>query len=256
MQQLREKIPPTALRVQAQQQVRNCITWTGMVCTMIVAYKPSCRRSSAVAAAAAAAGATHPPAFSISILPPPLSPGLYGVENIRPSSIPPRQPSPLASPWPRTPGQEVTGPLAGWPGFDTLGHSPTAPSTPQYAWSTDRSFLYSHLSACEEGCTQHAAAVHGVVKTLRAYYPGGQGLHPWGGGRWDSESSGWANNSPLPPSMSGDSNIPWGIFRHPPILEDADLFAVCRFKRLLLTNVVLVPFSVRCADCLWLFFQI
>lgn len=26
--------------------------------------------------------------------------------------------------------------------------------------------------------------------------------------------------------MSGDSNIPWGIARHPPILEDADLFAV------------------------------
>ncbi|KAK0670581.1 hypothetical protein QBC41DRAFT_221525 [Cercophora samala] len=190
-------------------------------------YRPNSRRSSAVAAAAAAAGASQPPAFSISILPPPLSPGLYGIENIRPSSMPPRQPSPLASTWPRTPVQEVTGPLAGWPGFDTLGHSPTAPSTPQYAWSTDRSFLYSHLSVCEEGCTQHAAAVHGIVKTLRACYPGGQGLHPWGGGGWDSESSAWATSPAIPSGISSrDSSMPWSITGHPPILEDAGLFAV------------------------------
>ncbi|KAK4179305.1 hypothetical protein QBC36DRAFT_78670 [Triangularia setosa] len=198
-------------------------------------YRPNSRRSSAVAAAAAAAsatGAAQPPAFSISILPPPLSPGHYGIESVRPSLIPPRQPSPLASSWPRTPGQEVAGPLAGWPGFDTLSHSPTVPSTQQYAWSTDRSFLYSHLSVCEEGCTQHTAAVHDIVKTLRAYYPGGQGLHPWGGGGgWNSESSAWATSqtiSPgIPPGISpGDSSIPWSVTGHPPILEDADLFAV------------------------------
>ncbi|KAK0745415.1 hypothetical protein B0T21DRAFT_381415 [Apiosordaria backusii] len=194
-------------------------------------YRPNSRRSSAVAAAAAAAAAAQPPAFSISILPPPLSPRHLGIEGIRPSLIPPRQPSPLTPSWPRTPAQEVTGSLAGWPGFETLGHSPSTSSAGQYAWSTDRNLLYSHLSVCEEGCTQHTAAVHDIVKTLRAYYPGGQGLHPWGGGVWDSESSAWATSrdiSPgIPPGISpGGSNISWGVTGPPPILQDADLFAV------------------------------
>ncbi|KAK4201592.1 hypothetical protein QBC40DRAFT_171071 [Triangularia verruculosa] len=201
-------------------------------------YRPNSRRSSAVAAAAAAAAASGQPSpFSISILPPPLSPGHFGIEGIRPSLIPPRQRSPLAPSWPRTPGQEATDALAGWPGFDTLSHASMPPSNWQYAWSTDRSFLHSHFSVCEESCTQHSAAVHDAVRTLRAYHPGGPGLHPWGGGWWNAENSAWATGHDTSPGMSpgispGGGNVTWGvptpasISPAPPVLQDGDLFTV------------------------------
>lgn len=76
----------------------------------------------------------------------------------------------------------------------------------------------------------------------------------WGGGGWDLESSGWVNNLFLFLSMFGDSNILWGIVRYLFILEDVDLFVVCRFKWFLFINVFLVLFLVWCVDCLWFFF--
>ncbi|KAK4190699.1 hypothetical protein QBC35DRAFT_63754 [Podospora australis] len=233
-------------------------------------YRPNSRRSSAIAG-----GPLQPPSqqqqpsFSISVLPPPLPPpqlpqlppppplqlplpplgstGHYGVEGglppLSPHFMPQRQHSPLASPWPRTPGEEVSGPLATWPGFDVLGQSPTTPlGAGQYAWSTDQDLFLSHLQTCEPGCTSHAPAVHEAIDRLRAYKAGGSSQSSqWGGvagGGWGSESNAWAMAAQgMSPGISPGGNIPWGhlpgqvspgpshLSALPP-MQDSDLFAI------------------------------